>query len=47
MSELDKVILGATAAMVVIYLVGPAAIWWITKTVGECLLVTLVLIWVL
>jgi hypothetical protein len=47
MSEFDKLIFGAAAAMIVIYLVGPSAIWRITKRLGEWLLVILVLIWVL
>jgi hypothetical protein len=47
MSELDKVIVGAAAAMAVIYLLGPSAIWRITKTVAEWALVILVLIWAL
>ncbi|AFM26060.1 hypothetical protein [Desulfomonile tiedjei] len=47
MNELDKLILGAAAAMVVMHLIGPAAIWGITRTVAECLLVIPVLIWAL
>jgi hypothetical protein len=47
MSELDKVIIGAAVAMALIYLLGPSAIWRITKTVAEWLLVILVLIWAL
>jgi hypothetical protein len=47
MSELDKLILGAAAAVVVMQLIGPAAIWGITKMVAECLLVIPVLIWAL
>ncbi len=47
MSELVKVIIGAAAAMTVIYLLGPSAVWRITKTVAEWLLVILVLIWAL
>jgi hypothetical protein len=47
MSELDKVIIGAAAAMVVIYLLGPSAIWRIAKTLAEWALVILVLIWAL
>jgi hypothetical protein len=45
MSELEKVIMGAAAAMVMIYLLGPSAIWRITKTFAEWALVILVLIW--
>ena len=47
MTEFDKLIVGAAGAVVVICLVGPATIWRITKTLGECLLVILVLIWAL
>ncbi len=47
MTALDQLIVGAAAAMIVVYLVGPAAIWRITKTVAELLLVILVLIWAL
>jgi len=47
MSELEKLTVGAAAAMVVIYLVGAAAIWRITKEAAEWFLIILVLIWVL
>ncbi len=46
MSEIDTLIFVTAAAMIVIYLIGPA-IWRITKTLGEWLLLILVLIWVL
>jgi hypothetical protein len=45
MSELDKLIVCAAATMAIIYLIGSSAIWEITKTVAECLLVIPVLIW--
>ena len=47
MSEIDPLILVTAAAMVVIYLVGPSAVWRITTGLGEWLLLILVLIWVL
>jgi hypothetical protein len=46
MSELDKLMLVTAATMIVMCLVGPSAIWRITKTLGELLLVILVLVWV-
>jgi hypothetical protein len=45
MSEFDKLILSAAAAMIAIYLVGPSAIWRITKAAAEWSLVILVIIW--
>lgn len=47
MSELDKLIVGAAATIAITYLIGPSALWGITKAVGEGLLVILVLIWAL
>jgi len=47
MSELDKLIVGPAAAMAVIYLVGPAAVWRITKEAAEWFLIILVPIWAL
>jgi hypothetical protein len=47
MNEIDNLILGAAAAMIMMHLIGPAAIWRITTAVGEWLLVILVLIWAL
>jgi hypothetical protein len=47
MSELANLIIGSVAAMAVIYLLGPSAIWRITKTVAEWALVIVVLIWAL
>jgi hypothetical protein len=47
MSELDKVIIGAAAAMAIIYLIGPPAIWRITRAAAEWLLVILFLVWAL
>jgi hypothetical protein len=45
MIELEKVMIGAAAAMTLIYLLGLAAIWRITKTVAEWALVIFVLLW--
>ena len=45
MSQVDGLIFGAAAAMVVIYLVGPSPIWRITKEAAEWFLIILVLIW--
>jgi len=47
MNELDKLLVGTAVAVVIIYLVGPAALWGITKAAGEWLLVILALIWAL
>jgi hypothetical protein len=47
MSELDKLIVGVAVAMIVIYLVGPAAVWRITKEAADWLLLILVLVWAL
>jgi|GEM_PF-2750958 len=47
MIEIDKLIFVTAAAMIVIYLIGPAAVWRSTKTLGELLLVIFVLVWVL
>lgn len=47
MNDIDNLLLGAAAAMIMIRLIGPSAIWRITTTVGEWLLVILVLIWAL
>jgi hypothetical protein len=47
MSELDKLGVGAAVAMVVIYLLGPSAIWRITKEAAEWLLVISVFTWAL
>ena len=47
MSELDKVIIGAAVAMAIIYLIGPSAIWRITKAAAEWFLVILFLVWAL
>lgn len=47
MSELDKLIVAIAVTMILIYLVGPATLWRITKAVAEWLLVILVLIWAL
>jgi len=42
MTETDQVILAAAVA--VIYLIGPAAIWRITKAVAECVAVILLFV---
>jgi hypothetical protein len=47
MSELDKLILITAAAMIVLCLVGPSAVWRITKSLCEGLLIIAVLVWVL
>jgi len=47
MSEFDKLILSLATAMVVIYLVGPSALWGVTKEAAQWLLVIFVLIWAL
>jgi hypothetical protein len=47
MSELGKLLVGTAAAMVVIYLIGLAALWRITKEAVQWLLLILVLIWAL
>jgi len=47
MTELDKLILSAAAAMIVIYLVGPSAVWRTIKTAAEWFVVILVIIWAL
>lgn len=47
MSELDKVMVGVAAAMALLYLVGPSAVWRIVKTMAEWAVVILVLIWAL
>jgi len=47
MTELDKLILSAAAAMIVIFLVGPSAVWRIVKTAAEWLVVILFIIWAL
>jgi hypothetical protein len=47
MSELDKLILSAAAATIIIYLVGPSAIWRITKPAAEWMLVISLIIWAL
>jgi hypothetical protein len=47
MSEMDKVMIGAAAAMAIIYLIGPTAIWRITRAAAEWLVVFLFLIWAL
>jgi hypothetical protein len=47
MSELDKLIIGPAAAMILICLVGPSAVWRITKEMCERLLAILALIWLL
>ena len=45
MSEYDKLIICAAAAIALIYLIVPSAVWRITKAVAEWLAVILVLIW--
>jgi len=45
MTELEKLMLWAAAAIAVTYLIGPSAVWRITKAVAEWLAVILVLIW--
>jgi hypothetical protein len=47
MNDIDNLLLGAAAAMVMIYLIGPAAVWRIATAAGEWLLVILILIWAL
>ncbi len=44
MTELEKLLLWGAAAIAVVYLIGPAAVWWVTKAVAEWLVVILVLI---
>lgn len=44
MNDIDNLLVGAAAAMVMSYLVGPTAILRIATTVGEWLLVILILI---
>ena len=46
MTELEIMIVAAIASFL-FFLIGPAAIWRITKTVAEFLLVILVFIWAL
>ena len=45
MNELDKLIAVTAATITIIYLIGPAAVWRITKGVAEFLLIILVFIW--
>jgi len=45
MSEYEHLIICAAAAAALIYLIGPFAVWRITKAAGEWLAVILVLIW--
>jgi hypothetical protein len=45
MSELEKLLLWAAAAIAVIYLIGSSAVRRITKAVAQWLAVILVLIW--
>lgn len=45
MSEVDKLIIGAASAAAMLYLIGPAAVWRITKGATEFLLIILVFIW--
>jgi hypothetical protein len=47
MTELYKVMIGAAAAMAIIYLIGPTAIWRITRAAAEWMLVILFLVWAL
>ncbi len=47
MSELDKLVFVGAAIMTLVYLIGPAALWGIPKTLAELLLVALLLIWML
>ncbi len=47
MTELEKLFLYVAAAIAVIHLIGPSAVWEITKAIGQWLVVLLVLIWVL
>jgi hypothetical protein len=47
MIQCEQLIICAAAAIAMIYLIGPSAVWWITKAVGEWLTVILVLIWAL
>jgi hypothetical protein len=47
MRELDHVMIGIAAAMALLYLLGPSAIWRIVKTVAESALVILVFLWTL
>jgi len=47
MTDLDKLILSAAAAMIAIYLVGPSAVWRIMKAAAEWFVVILVIIWAL
>ncbi len=44
MSEFKRLIICAAAAIALIYLVGPSAVWRITKAVGEWLAFILLLI---
>lgn len=47
MSEFDKLVMGLAASALMFYIIGPAAIWRISKTMAELLLVILVFIWAL
>ncbi len=42
MSELDKLVIVGAAIMTLTYLIGPAAVWGITRTLAELLLVILI-----
>jgi hypothetical protein len=47
MNELDKLIVVTAATITTIYLIGPAAVWRIVKTVAEWALVITVFVWML
>ncbi len=47
MTELEKLLLSVAAAIAVIHLIGPSAVWRIAKSLGECLVVILLLICVI
>ncbi len=47
MTELEKLLLCVAAAITAIHLIGPPAVWEMTKAIGQWLVVLLVLIWVL
>ncbi len=47
MSQFEQLMVCATVIIALICLIGPSAVWRITKRLGEWLLVILVLIWVM
>ncbi len=47
MNQSEQLIVCAAAVIALIYLIGPSAVWRIAKSLGECLVVILLLICVM